>query len=633
MRELAGAIAALLLLIPAAQAATLPNVIPIVPSIQAIAGGYTGFDLNGDGVREINSISLMSFEPAAMNAGTKGIAIVLVEPRLLASPSAAYNSGMLAKLQDYRNDLASDGYATRFLLADVYHGSDNQDGRTLLALRRFLQSVRGSYPNLTGVTLVGSFPEATIFRRTLVDEVWGTEHRLLVHPERINPRADIVLGDLDGNWEALYERVADHRHLKARVPAGVSLQSPPQYFTGTVMESSTVHWEDIFYIEDDSVGWLTAGNVGDPVLVHIAATTQRNPEMTAADRAQPNPVARPEILVSRIDARGIAVNPVASDLDVDGKQLLDAQGRPQAVHYRGFRPLESLQHDAILEQRILIDYFDRNHAHRLGIEPADYYRTAAITQLDSNLPAPAVTTPYLNAADPTRFGAPKQFPQATLKDYVSFLRTPAVLREVEAHSDALISEFGDHQPFSGPPYTYDPSLVQAQIGDRVWAWQFSSVATPFGTDWYGTPDAAALNDLASWKLGRTLWESHVLQYAGQSFFVHGGCSINVPDGNSSDMAYTDSRYALMNNADSILFFQNGLAILARGKVYYDLPGGFGNSVRNAGLRFGSAWTGMYASDAADASMAPGNSVNYDRVPASKRSYFWSLRGDWSLRLR
>ncbi len=632
MRLLAGGVAALLSLTHTVAAATLPVIVK-VPSIQAIAGGYTGFDLDGDGVREINSLSLMSFEPVTPGAGAKGIAIVLVEPRLLASPSAAYNSAVLAKLQAYRDDLANDGYATRFLLADVYHGTDNQDGRTLLAIRRFLQSVRSSYPNLAGVTLVGSFPEATIFRRTLVEEVLPDQRRLLVHPERINPRADIVLGDLDGNWESLYERVADHRHLRATIPAGVSLQSPPPYFTGTVVESSTVHWEDIFYIEDDSVGWLTAGNVGDPVLVHVAATTQRNPETTAADRAQPNPVARPEILVSRIDARGIAVNPVADSPDTDGKQLLDAQGRPQTVHYAGFLPLVGMQHDAILEQRILIDYFDRNHAHRLGIEPAGYYRTATITQMDSGLHAPSVTTSYLRAADPTLLGAAKEFPQATLTDYVSFLRTPAVLREVEAHSNALVSDFFDNDALVGPPHTYDPLLVQAQIGDRVWAWQNSAAPTPTGTLYTSTPSAAPLYDIADWRLGRTLWESRVLLYAGQSFFVHGGCSINVPDGNTPNLAYTDARYGLMNNADSILFFENGLAILARGKVYNDLPAGFGASLRNSAQRFGSAWTGMFATDAANAALAPGNSVDYDRVPASKRSYFWSLRGDWSLRLR
>jgi hypothetical protein len=622
-------LAVVLTLLAAGQAHAALIGLPLKPpTIESIAGRYAHYDLDGDGVAEINSISPMSFEPATLNAGAAGVAIVFVDPRVIASPDAILSAALVDQLRRYRDDLVHEGYRPRFLVADVYRGAIHQDGRTLLAMRRFLQDVRASYPDLIGVTLVGSFPEATLFRRVLSRTVENGQQYLTVHPERINPRADIVLGDLDGNWEPLYQLVGDNEHLKMSVPNGLAFPYSGQFVTGTTTELFNVHWEDIFYIQDDSVTRMTATMVGGPVSVYVQSNAQRNPELTAADRGLSNPIAQPEIMVSRLDARGIAVNP-AGVRDRFMRGLLAADGKPQALEFDfpvagDFR----WDHIATLEQRILLDYLDRNHQHRNNAWVAGAYHVSSITQLHSGLPSPYTNNLKLRAADLNGFGVSTEYEEANLANYALFLRDPSVLRSIESHSSARRSEFFDHDPPAGTTPTFYYGVVDALIGGRVWEWEKTNLNGRYQL----TPSAKPLNGYATWSFGRTLWENQILKYSGQSFYVHGGCSVNVPDQDEPDLSYDDDRYGLRNNADSVLFFENGLALLTRGKVFNDFPAAFGPSVAAAGLRFGSAWRGSFIADGADATLRPG-ALGDDRVLSNKRAYFWGLRGDWSIKLR
>src|SRR5262245_44640589 len=78
------------------------------PTVAEIAGWYAGFDINGDGVSEINGLSLMSFEPAVpQGTGERGVAIVLVDPRLIAQFPKSLANGVIARLTTYRNDLVA----------------------------------------------------------------------------------------------------------------------------------------------------------------------------------------------------------------------------------------------------------------------------------------------------------------------------------------------------------------------------------------------------------------------------------------------------------------------------------------------------------------------------------------------
>ncbi|HVH42425.1 MAG TPA: hypothetical protein VM925_08775 [Labilithrix sp.] len=594
---------------------------PPTPSIKAIAQGYSNYDLDGDGIAEINALSLMSFEPETpLGSGASGLAIVFVDPRLVAGFSGSLASMVLGRLVSYRDDLVREGYMTRFFLADVYRGVIHQDGRTLLALRRFLKDVRANHPQLAGVTLVGSFPEATIFRRTLYRSNEAGGSYLDLHPERINPRSEIVLADLDGSWEALYQQNASMEHLKMLVPANLYWPQNQQFLSGTVENFTTVRWEDVFYIQEDFVTRMVAvERRGDPVTVWIESTGQRNPELTSADRARPNPMARPEIVVSRINPKGVAVNP-STPPDLFGRTLLDASGKPQVVEHDDFVPI-TWAHDPVLEQKILIDYFDRNHAFRGGIDHWLPYRTSAIRQINSGLGAPAGVNDYLRLADPTGFAPSYGVDNATLTHFVDWLKVPGVLRAIEAHSNDHIAAFAE------PPSL---SALETAIGGRPWSWLRTYDAA--SGHYILTPTAEGFYGNADWAVGRTLWENRSLLYAGQAFYVHGGCSANVPDGNSFNMSYDDAYYGQKNNAESILFFENGLGEVARGKVFYDRLNGLGASIAAAGGRFGYGWRNAFDKDASEAALKPGTNGDA-RVHANKRAYFWGLLGDWTLKLR
>jgi hypothetical protein len=227
-----------------------------------------------------------------------------------------------------------------------------------------------------------------------------------------------------------------------RVPDGMAFPSNGQTLFGTVVDVSNVHWEDVFYLREDFVTRLQ-GSVdgtslfsttpGSPIAVRIDSTAQRNPELTAADRLLPNPIAQPEILVGRVDAYGIAFDPVGAD--VNGRTPIGPDGKPQEVSYWAL----NWQRNPTLEQRLIIDFFDRDHSHRVGAEPWGNYRTAALRQPNSGLTSPSAFNTLLRGADPTGF-APSVAVEGTLTDYVRWLKTPAVLRGIASHSDGLPSQ-------------------------------------------------------------------------------------------------------------------------------------------------------------------------------------------------
>ncbi len=579
-------------------------------SVESIAASYSQFDLNGDGRNEIDRLELMNFEPAEPTCAQNGasLAIVLVEPRLLASGS----SQLLEQLQTYRDDLLADGFRTRFFLAETYRGVVHQDGRTLLALRRFLAAVKSAHPGLAGVTLVGSFPEASVFRRTLLRSDEGSAGRLILHPERINPRSEIVLADLDGHWEALYQPMARMERLVMQ-PDHDDWPRTGQFLSGAVLEQAWVEWNDVFFIQDDYVTRHTDFRaLGDTVWVSIDSAQQRNPEISQADVDLANPIARPEIAVSRIDASHVAVNPDVA-LDREGRAPLDAQGRPQVLVYDS-EPTFGWAKDAALEQRILSDYFSRNHAFRSGAFQAHPYRTSAIQALDSNLVGSSEFNDYLREADPalTSYGVD----DAKHLDFVEWLRAPGVLRGVAAHGSATYMVFGGSQA---------PEL-EAALGGKPFAW--SSEWTSEGLRL--TPSLAGYEYGYDWALGRTLWENDVLLGSTPAFYVLGACSAQATD-NEADLSYDDPTYALKNIAEVSLFFNNGLGVVGRGKVFWDLPSGFGAGIADSG-RFGGGWRSAFTTDAADSSLRPGTNAD-GRVLVNKKAYFWSTLGDWSLKLR
>jgi len=627
---------------------------PPRPSFATLMSHYTPFDINADGTAEINSLKALFPNPEPYYSTPNGVVIVLVDPRLVTDDPAIQMSRfeMSLWLAHLGNDIASDGFFPYFVEASVYDGPAHQDGRTLLAMRRFLQEVRSHYP-LAGVLLVGSFPDASIVRSVFVKEnayadnpisltsgaqpVTGySGHFLGLGAEFITPRAEVVLGDMDGNWENLYRPTLSVTSYKA-LPLGPTEQYPQngQYIYTPHYQATDNTYQDVFYIQDHSV--IANALPNRWLILNITSLEEPSPEVSAADRLRPNRIARPEIVVSRLDPRRVAVMPTAPT-DLDGKTSpLDANGRPQELRYN-YPARVIWRRDGNLERKLVADYIARSHRFRLGYDSGLPFRTSAIRALNSGLRSPASFNNLLRQTS-DGFQASTEVDNAMLIDYVNWLKEPAVLRGISAHSDGVNSQFGL------TPLSYYLALATGgydATGTHVWRW----VSERRGPDWVLTPSFEGLTVDANFHIYRTMWETGVLQSSGQSFFVHEGCEVMRPK-NAERVPYNDPTYGQADyygavaNGESLMFYANGLGLLARNKVFNDVPDGFYKEVKSSG-RFGFGWRSYFFAEADKAGLNertadpiavnPGSDRRW-RSLQRKRSYFWSTVGDPTLKLR
>ena len=79
--------------------------------------------------------------------------------------------------------------------------------------------------------------------------------------------------------------------------------------------------------------------------------------------------------------------------------------------------------------------------------------------------------------------------------------------------------------------------------------------------------------------------------------------------------------------EALLFFGRGLALVGRAKVFYDEPRGFAAALAE-GKTFGEAWARYF-----DHESGAGSWSEVGGDIGRKRAYFWSVIGDWTLRLR
>jgi hypothetical protein len=612
---------------------------------------YTPFDINGDGRREIDSLKALFPNPEPYSATPNGMVIVLVDPRVVTDDPSIQMSRfeMSLWLGLLGSDIASDGFFPYFIEASVYAGPQHQDGRTLLALRRFIKEVRGHYP-VAGVLLVGSFPDASIVRSVFVKggsdnpidfksgsaPVSRAGHFLSLWSEFITPRAEIVLGDMDGNWEALYREtpftVTNYNALPLEpttaYPANGQVLETPHY------QAMNATFTDVFFIQDHQVStWTDSGWLR----LSIQSLDEPSPEASASDRLRPNRIARPEILVSRIDPRRVAVMPTTPP-DLDGKSPLDASGRPQKLRFSA--PTDVVwQRDGNLERRLIADYIARSHRFRLGYDNGQPFRTSAVRALNSGLVSPASFNTDLRRSSDS-FGTSLSTDDATLLDYIVWLKQPAVLRGIAAHSDPVNSQFGAiSQPFALELATggLDPDGTS-----RVWRW----VRKWQGTQWVLEPSFSGLTVDANFHIHRTMWERKVLASAGQAFYVHEGCEVMRPK-NAENVPYNHPTYGQANslgavaNGESLMFYANGLGLMARNKVFNDTPTGFYEAVKASG-RFGYGWRAYFVTEAGNSGLnertadptvvSPGSDRRW-RSLQRKRSYFWNTIGDFTLKIR
>jgi hypothetical protein len=615
---------------------------PTAQSLTTLMAKYANYDMNGDGIAEINSLTPAFPNPPPFVSRPKGLVIVFVDPRLIRDDPNTTISGveMRSWLSMYGNDIDKDGYFPYFVAADVYRGEKHQDGRTLLAMRRFLKDVYRNY-SLAGTLLVGSFPEAAILRTVMVrshpDEQTFKNSGLTVQnkdeldigAELITPRGEIVLGDLTGNWENVYREqfyYTDYQLLPTTTayPAAGQILDTPDY-------TATPHsYADVFVVDDAPP--FTVNESGGQLHMIILGVDERNPEIAPEDDLEKNRIARPEILVSRLNTLHVAVVPTAP-VDVDGKTSpLGPDGKPQSLRYaRGAG--EAWQQTKVLwmrspqlERKLLTDYIARQHAFRLGSDRDKPFRTSAIRQLDSGLRDPGSFNSLLRGAA-SGFSSSLGRDDATLADYMEWLKQPAVLRGIASHSWAAGSQFGSS----------DAATLDNAFGGKPWNWSGEFDAAGW---WVLTPSFKNNRSDAKMPFYRSLWENGMLASAGQFFTIHDGCDVTKPA--NFDRPYNDLNYGQadpdgsVQNAESMLFYANGLALMGRSKVFNDTPEGFAEAVKSWG-NFGQGWLAYFYHDADNGDLnelgKPFNADRRTRTLQRKRSYFWNVIGDFTLKLK
>src|SRR5262249_49698428 len=141
---------------------------------------------------------------------------------------------------------------------------------------------------------------------------------------------------------------------------------------------------------------------------------------------------------SRIDPKRVAVMPTVPYPDLDGKLPLDASGKPQKLRYSAAVDI-TWRRDRSLERKLIANYISRSHSFRLGYDGSQPFRTSAIRSVDG-LMSPDGFNGLLRRAS-NLFTSSIATDHATLLDYITWLKQPAVLRGIAAHSDQVNSQF------------------------------------------------------------------------------------------------------------------------------------------------------------------------------------------------
>lgn len=576
---------------------------------------FSGFDLDGDGTLEIRSLRRLH------DAGDAGPhVLVFVEPRLLTPLADA--PPLRARLDRLVDDVGGEGHRASLFAVDLEPGPTHRDGRLVLALREILRAVR-EQDDLAGALLVGRFPDAYMVRTCN----WRKHGRIVLRkgtpeaktyddvrylrrvPEGVAHRAEIVLCDLDGRWEDVY--VEPRTELPTTVaiyPEGVPEHGGPC----ADLERGVVAFEDFFHVADGALEVREGDDDGEPAgPVVVLDDSRRDPEVGDRDRARPNAMARPDVLLSRLDARGTARCPRADVKGVDGEGLLDEEGRPQAVR---FASKEDVPHwrndiwepDPVLERRLLAEYLDRNHTFRTGAAPVAWRPASIAHGLSSGYGRMARAASDWEDADPARDDL---HGDVTLADVVGWFERPAILRTLRAHSDPWGSTFARG----------GLDVLAERVGKRPWSW------TPREDRLEPSLTAACRGGKLDWFLLRTL-RARGLVAPEPAFYVHTGCEGISPPG-ARNLPYRHPTYGERQGAEAVLFLANGLALVGRAKVFYDEPRDFAETL-GAGATFGEAWARYFELESGAESWSKvGGDIG------RKRAYFWSVLGDWTLRLK
>ncbi|MEE2940796.1 MAG: hypothetical protein VX460_10460 [Planctomycetota bacterium] len=590
--------------------------------VVALCERFTGFDLDGDGHTELERL-----EPLGAQAGSGPRVVVLVEERLLDEAAGAAGWDLRPRVARLVADLAAEGRSAVALSVRLGASARHQDGLYVLALREALRAFAAE-GELAGALLVGHFPDAFIVRTVnwrkrgdiTLRKGAGDEavHRGVRYvrrvPEDVAHRADLVLADLDGRWEDVY--VQPRTGLEA-VTAVYADAIPAAGGPCVDLERRDVEFEDFFHVSD---GTLEMSERGDAEGEHagwslILDDRAGGHELAPSDRKRPTAIARPDISVGRLDARGAALRPRADLVGVGGEGLLDEEGRPQAVQFASAKDIphwsKVWEHDPVLERRLLAEYLDRNHAYRT--DTADVVRRPASIShgFGSGLRVIGRAADDWAAAD--QGGADPALASVighpSLERFVEWMGYPALLRTIRAHSDPWGTRFD--RP--------DIAALEELAGGTAWSWSRE------GDNLVPSLHDACRTGKLDWFLLRTLWENGALSDE-PAFYHHTGChGISPPY--AKIRAFDHPTYGVRQGGEALLLFGRGLALIGRAKVFYDEPKRFAETLA-AGGTWGDAWRRYYEEE----SKAPTWSKAGGDI-GRKRAYFWSVLGDWTLTLR
>ncbi len=586
---------------PEKQASSFPDV---VREVDQAAAAFRGFDRDQDGTAEIRNLGRLKggFEAKGKNGGT---VIVLVESRLLAQ--IAGQPDLRPALKTFVKDIANGGSNAFVLETSFYDGAEHQDGLTLIAYRDFLRRLYLKVKEFQGVIFVGNFPQAfmvrqyawhrddpvTLFAGTAAAVSFSQPWVRAVAEPVVSP-ADIVLADLDGRWDRIYVRqpmnVTD---LNAVFPKGSDITEN--------WEMTSERYEDFFFVQDGP--WTQEPQGGHRM--RFTFDPEPNEECSSPEKKLPNPLGLPKISVSRINAFHAGVVPDPKIHGIKGEGLLDANGMPQTVEFANAESVPSIMNAWVpspaLERTLLVQYFARNHAFRSGGSSNVLGASAVSTGLGSDLEELRADVPGWKDL------SPKQFldTDITITDLAKWMKEPALVREIRAHSNGILSAF------EGPK---DLASLTAETGGRPWYW------TREGNKL--VPSLRGIGGTMGFGFLRTLYENKALPGNGVLYF-HTGCEATRPLGAENE-PFNSPGYARWQLAECTMMYGNGLALVGRGKVFYDEPREFWKVLGKGGT-FGDAWKRYFQVESQDGELAK------DGI-GRKRSYFWSLLGDFTLRL-
>ncbi len=564
-------------------------------------------DRNGDGINEIETLRFVRSE----DGSGRGAAVVVVESRLWERGSKELPD-LQPSIRTFVADVARDGYQVGLTVAKLHASERHQDGETVLALREWLKRLYANVPDLKAVVLVGNHPTAFMVRQyywrrtdgltlhtgTTAAATWKAVPHVRSIAEPVASPADIVLADLDGNWDQAYTC------MPARL-AGLLAAFPddPKGEITSQFQYTAERYEDFILVQDGAWEEYPAPD-GKRRFRFVG---ERNAECAPSDLRRVNVMAQPEIAVGRINAWHVALEPNPEIRGIRGEGLLDGQGRPQAVEFadqtlvpsaeRLWRPSERL------ERRLLIEYFLRNHRYRTEADARGCRPASITTEWGSSVAEMRAAIPGFRDAQAPEMDVAN--PRATIADFTAWLMRPALTRAIKAHAGPTGFGFG-------PPADFD--AFQTMVGPGWWWW------TKQGSRL--VPDPKPLGGWVNYGLLRTLYENRKLSGA-PALYLHTGCE-GIQPANYDREPFNSFSHGRWQIAEALMMFCDGLALVGRGKVFYDEPREFWKRM-GEGATFGDAWMHYFDVESRDSALAQ------DGI-GRKRAYFWSVIGDCTLSL-